>query len=206
MIADSVTLKAPVVQYHQTDGTRSAWKKTSWNHWNTQVTELAAKSSTVSRSTSPASSSKLRRYCPPAFTPSMRWSTSREAPKSGVEKKMRISVPVTPEAARVSMIRRTTAPISRRYTGKLRVSWPTTSCLASSPESTKPTVETPNRLSGMQQTRKKKASAAARNRPLSAKNRENAPRMASMRAGSEEPAHHAAVHLYRDAGHVGGTL
>src|SRR2546423_13489396 len=80
-----------------------------------------------------------------------------------------------------------------------------TSCLACSPDSTKPTVETPSRLSGIQQTRKKKARPAARKSPLSAKKRENAPRMASM-GRSEQPAHQAAVHLHRHPRHIRRAL
>ncbi len=40
--------------------------------------------------------------------------TSREAPKSGVEKKTRTSVPVMPDRARVSTMRSSTMAISRR--------------------------------------------------------------------------------------------
>src|SRR5438093_6159862 len=58
----------------------------------------------------------------------------------------------------------------------------------------------------MQQMRKKNASPAARKKPLSAKKRENAPRMASINRGSEQTAHQAPVHLDRRAGHVRGAL
>src|SRR6266702_3944480 len=58
----------------------------------------------------------------------------------------------------------------------------------------------------MQQIRKKNASPAARKKPLSAKKRENAPRMASIGRGSEQAAHQASVHLDRRAGHVRGAL
>src|SRR5439155_95074 len=139
-------------------------------------------------------------------TPSMRCMTSRDAPKSGVEKKMRTKVPAMPDSARVSTMRRSTPAISRRYTGKLRASWPTTSSAARSVESTKPSVETPSSVSGMQQMRKKNASPAARKNPLSAKKRENAPRMANIDRGSEQAAHQAPVYLDRRARHVGGAL
>src|SRR5438046_9187596 len=58
----------------------------------------------------------------------------------------------------------------------------------------------------MQQIRKKNASPAARKKPLSAKKRENAPRMASIGRGSEQAAHQASVHLDRRAGDVRGAL
>src|SRR5207248_832976 len=61
-------------------------------------------------------------------------------------------------------------------------------------------------VSGMQQIRKKNASPAARKKPLSAKKRENAPRMASIKRGSEQAAHQASVHLDGRARHVRGTL
>src|SRR5919197_4845120 len=135
----------------------------------------------------------------------MRCMTRREAPNSGVEKKTSTRVPAMPERARVSTPRRSTVAISRRYTGKFRASCPTTSSAARSVDSTNPSVETPSRLSGMQQVRKKNASPAARKNPLSAKKRENAPRMASTGRGSEQAAHQAPVHLDSRARHIGGT-
>src|SRR5919197_3812078 len=136
----------------------------------------------------------------------MRCMTRREAPNSGVEKKTSTRVPAMPERARVSTPRRSTVAISRRYTGKFRASCPTTSSAARSVDSTNPSVETPSRLSGMQQVRKKNASPAARKNPLSAKKRENAPRMASIASALEQAAHQAPVHLDRRAGHVRRAL
>src|SRR2546428_5158906 len=136
----------------------------------------------------------------------MRCMTRRKAPKSGVEKKSRTSMPVTPDSARVSTMWSSTTAISRRETGKLRASWPTTASAARSVDSTKPSEETPSSVSGMQQIRKKNASPAARKKPLSAKKRENAPRMASITRGSEQAAHQASVHLDGRACHVRGTL
>src|SRR2546428_5927980 len=136
----------------------------------------------------------------------MRCMTRRKAPKSGVEKKSRTSMPVTPDSARVSTMWSSTTAISRRETGKLRASWPTTASAARSVDSTKPSTETPSSVSGMQQIRKKNASPAARKKPLSAKKREKAPRMASIGRGSEQAAHQAPVHLDRRAGHVRRAL
>ncbi len=75
---------------------------------------VSAKSRTPSSRTIPASTSMPRTKPRPVLIPMSRWSTRREALKSGVEKTTRITVPTSPDVARVCTMRKSARAISSR--------------------------------------------------------------------------------------------
>src|SRR5262245_22956931 len=172
-----------------------------------QVAASPANSSKPKRRTITASRTRLLSGFRPPRTPSMRWITSRVEANSDVENSTRMAVPTSPVTLRVRTIRSKARVSSPLYTGKFRVSWPTTSSAACSVDSTNPTSDTPRRTSGIRQIRKTKASPAERKKPSWEKKREKAPRRPPNTDGpSEQAAHEPAVHLDRHAGHVRRAL